>query len=73
MIGAVTGAYLLSDKIDGDIIKPFMSAYLAILGILILRKALQRNKPKSKTKRLGPLAFSAVSWTLSAAAAGARS
>ena len=57
MIGAVIGAYLLSDKIDGEIIKPFMSAYLMILGILILRKALQRNKPKSKTRRLGPLAF----------------
>ena len=57
MIGAVAGAYLLSDKIDGDVIKPFMSAYLMILGVLILRKALQRNKPKSKTRRLGPLAF----------------
>lgn len=57
MLGAVIGAYLLSDRIDGDIIKPFMSAYLMILGILILRKALQRNKPKSKTRRLGPLAF----------------
>lgn len=57
MIGAVIGAYLLSDRIDGNIIKPFMSAYLMILGILILRKALQRNKPKSKTRRLGPLAF----------------
>lgn len=57
MIGAVIGAYLLSDKIDGNIIKPFMSAYLMILGVLILRKALQRNRPKSKTRRLGPLAF----------------
>lgn len=57
MIGAVIGAYLLSDKIDGNVIKPFMSAYLMILGLLILRKALQRNKPKSKTRRLGPLAF----------------
>jgi uncharacterized membrane protein YfcA len=57
MIGAVLGAYLLSDKIDGNIIKPFMSAYLMILGVLILRKALQRAKPKSKTRRLGPLAF----------------
>jgi hypothetical protein len=57
MLGAVIGAYLLSDRIDGDIIKPFMSAYLMILGVLILRKALQRNKPKSKTRRLGPLAF----------------
>lgn len=57
MIGAVAGAWLLSDVIDGDVIKPFMSAYLMILGILILRKALQKRKPKSKTRRLGPLAF----------------
>ncbi|WP_343305182.1 sulfite exporter TauE/SafE family protein [Chitinophaga niabensis] len=57
MIGAIIGAYLLSEKIDGNVIKPFMSAYLMILGVLILRKALQRNRPKSKTRRLGPLAF----------------
>lgn len=57
MAGAVIGAYLLSDQIDGNIIKPFMSAYLMILGVLILRKALQTHRPKSKTKRLGPLAF----------------
>lgn len=57
MLGAIIGAYLLSDKIDGEVIKPFMSAYLMVLGVLILRKALQRHKPKSKTRRLGPLAF----------------
>jgi uncharacterized membrane protein YfcA len=57
ILGAVLGAYLLSDQIDGNVIKPFMSAYLMILGVLILRKALQKNKRKSKTKRLGPLAF----------------
>ncbi|ATL47035.1 ABC transporter permease [Chitinophaga caeni] len=57
MIGAIIGAYLLSDKIDGDVIKPFMSAYLLILGIMILRKALKKKQTRSKTKRLGPLAF----------------
>jgi uncharacterized membrane protein YfcA len=57
MIGAVSGAYLLSDKIDGDVIKPFISAYLLILGIIVIRKGVQKNKRKSKTKRLGPLAF----------------
>ncbi|WP_298736347.1 sulfite exporter TauE/SafE family protein [uncultured Chitinophaga sp.] len=57
MSGAIIGAYLLSDKIDGDVIKPFMSAYLMILGIIILKKALQNNRRKSKVKRLGPLAF----------------
>ena len=57
MSGAIIGAYLLSDKIDGDVIKPFMSAYLMILGVIILKKALQNNRRKSKVKRLGPLAF----------------
>ncbi|ASZ09915.1 sulfite exporter TauE/SafE family protein [Chitinophaga pendula] len=57
MTGAIIGAYLLSEKIDGDVIKPFMSAYLMILGVIVIRKGLQKNKPKSKTKRLGPLAF----------------
>lgn len=57
MIGAISGAYLLSDKIDGDVIKPFISAYLLILGIIVIRKGIQKNKRKTKTKRLGPLAF----------------
>ncbi|HVI46908.1 MAG TPA: sulfite exporter TauE/SafE family protein [Chitinophaga sp.] len=57
MIGAVTGAYLLSDKINGDIIKPFISAYLLILGVIVIRKGIQRQKRKAKTRRLAPLAF----------------
>ncbi|MET6999765.1 sulfite exporter TauE/SafE family protein [Chitinophaga defluvii] len=57
MTGAIIGAYLLSNKIDGDAIKPYISAYLMILGVIVLRKAFQSNKAKSKTKRLGPLAF----------------
>ena len=57
MAGAIIGAYLLSDKIDGDVIKPFMSAYLMILGIIIIKKGLQSQRRKSKVKRLGPLAF----------------
>jgi uncharacterized protein len=57
MIGAISGAYLLSDKIDGNVIKPFISAYLLVLGIIVIRKGIQKNKRKTKTKRLGPLAF----------------
>ncbi|WP_142684105.1 sulfite exporter TauE/SafE family protein [Chitinophaga polysaccharea] len=57
MIGAVSGAYLLADKIDGDVIKPFISAYLLVLGIIVIRKGIQKNKRKTKTKRLAPLAF----------------
>ncbi|MCK7559091.1 sulfite exporter TauE/SafE family protein [Chitinophaga sedimenti] len=56
VIGAVLGAYLLSDWIDGDAIKPYMSAYLLILGVVIITKALKKRKRKSKTRNLGPLA-----------------
>lgn len=57
ILGAVSGAYLLSKQIDGDVIKPYMSAYLLVLGVIVLRKALQKKKTKSKTKRLGLLAL----------------
>ncbi len=42
IVGASIGAYLLSEFFNGDWIKPFVSAYLMILGLLILRKALLR-------------------------------
>jgi uncharacterized membrane protein YfcA len=57
VVGAITGAFLLSQVIDGDVIKPYMSAYLLILGLVVLRKAFQKKKAKSKTKRLGLLAL----------------
>ncbi|ODS82332.1 MAG: ABC transporter permease [Cytophagaceae bacterium SCN 52-12] len=56
ILGAVTGAYLLSDVIDGGVVKPFIAVYLAFLGVLILVKALAVKKKKSKTKRIGVLA-----------------
>ncbi len=55
-IGAVAGAYLLSDFIDGDAFKPYMAAYMAVLGIIIIRKGLLGQKKKNKTKRIGWLA-----------------
>lgn len=57
MTGAIIGAWLLSDKIDGDFIKPFISAYLIILGIIVIKKGLSKKIQKTKTKRIGPLAF----------------
>lgn len=56
VIGAVVGAYLLSDVIDGDLIKPFIAFYMLVLGLIIIRKALQKNFVKNKTKRIGLLA-----------------
>ena len=57
MTGAISGAWLLSDKIDGDFIKPFISGYLIILGIIVIKKGLSKKIQKTKTKRIGPLAF----------------
>lgn len=56
VLGAVTGAYLLSDVIDGNVIKPYIAFYMLILGVIIIRKAIQKNFVKNKTKRIGVLA-----------------
>jgi len=56
VIGAVIGAYLLSDVIDGDMIKPYIAFYMLILGLIIIHKAVQKNFVKNKTKRIGILA-----------------
>lgn len=42
-IGGVIGATILSN-IDGDVIKPFISIYLGLLGLFILWKAVQNKK-----------------------------
>jgi uncharacterized membrane protein YfcA len=52
--GSVTGAYLLSDVIDGNVIKPYIAFYM--LGIIIIRKAVQKKLVKNKTRRIGILA-----------------
>src|SRR5688572_29957360 len=43
VIGGVAGAYLLT-SIDGDVIKPYISAYLLIMGVFILYKAFTPNR-----------------------------
>ena len=45
VIGGVLGAYVLSG-IEGDIIKPFIVAYLALVGVWILWRAGHDLKPK---------------------------
>ncbi|MFV8369110.1 sulfite exporter TauE/SafE family protein [Flavobacterium sp. LB2R40] len=56
VLGSITGAYLLSDVIDGDAIKPFIAVYMIALAVIIIRKAMQKNIIKKKTKRLNILA-----------------
>lgn len=58
MIGSALGAYLLSRVFDGDIIKPFISTYLMILGLwIIYKEVLIKVKPVRKIKRVGGLAM----------------
>ncbi len=56
VLGSITGAYLLSDVINGDVIKPFIAVYMIVLAIIIIRKALAKTIIKKKTKKLGFLA-----------------
>lgn len=58
IIGAIVGAYLLSSLQEyGSVVKPIVSAYTLILGVIILVKAIKKLKEKRKVKRIGILAF----------------
>ena len=55
ILGGAIGAYILSE-LDGKNIKPFVSGYLMIMGILILWKAfkkVQENRVRTKIIPLG--------------------
>lgn len=54
--GAIIGAYILS-SFDGDMIKPYISIYLVLMGVVIISKALRKKKAKEKTRFVGPLAL----------------
>ncbi|MBC7570818.1 MAG: sulfite exporter TauE/SafE family protein [Spirosoma sp.] len=61
VIGAALGAFLLTQVAEFDIVAkylaPGISVYTAILGILILRKALIKRTKKKPIKRIGLLAW----------------
>jgi uncharacterized membrane protein YfcA len=44
LTGAIGGAFLVS-SIDGDILKPFISAYLLIMGVYLISKIYRHLKP----------------------------
>lgn len=58
VLGAVIGAYLISEFFDGQTIKPIVASYLLILGGIILYKGI-RNATTSnkKIRRVSGLAF----------------
>lgn len=54
-LGAVIGAYLISDYFDGNIIKPYISGYLILLGVYILYKGFANKTVQNKTVKRAPL------------------
>jgi len=50
MLGAATGAYVLS-SIDGKAIKPFISAYLLLMGLYVITKIFRKIKPNGGEPR----------------------
>jgi siroheme synthase-like protein len=58
VIGAILGAYILSSFEQYNyVIKPLVSIYTLVLGIIILCKALQHDKIRQRIKRIFPLAM----------------
>lgn len=54
VIGAIAGAYILT-SVPGEILKPFVAAYLLIMGVIILAKAWRRSVHVGSDKHLLPL------------------
>lgn len=53
-VGAIIGAYILS-AVDGEVIKPYISAYLLVMGALILFKAIRKIESHYVQTHLIPL------------------
>ena len=57
VLGAILGAYILSSFEEYNyVIKPLVSIYTLILGLIIIFKALKKDKVREKIKRIFPLA-----------------
>lgn len=56
-VGGAIGAYVLSE-FDGDTLKPYISVYLLVLGLVIIWKALVRRPLEApKPRSVAPLGF----------------
>jgi hypothetical protein len=49
VLGGIAGAYILT-SIDGNVIKPYVSGYLLLMGVIILVKALRKNHVHNDVK-----------------------
>ncbi|MEN5116726.1 sulfite exporter TauE/SafE family protein [Luteimonas sp. TWI662] len=56
MAGGVLGAYVLT-QLPGDVVRPFIYAYLLVLSVLILLRAAGRMLPRREVQRVPLLGF----------------
>jgi len=56
ILGAILGAYILSN-FPGDELRPYISSYLIIMGVIIVYKAYREFPPQRVTSHLIPLGF----------------
>lgn len=56
MAGAAAGAYLLG-SIDGEALKPWIAAYLLLMGLLILYRVWRRTRAPKPVRHLSALGF----------------
>lgn len=56
IVGAAVGAYVLT-TVDGEVIKPYISGYLLLMGLVIVVKAFRPFPPREVTTKLTPLAL----------------
>jgi hypothetical protein len=58
VLGAILGAYILSSfEHYNYILKPLVSAYTLLLGLIIIFKALRKDKIRERIKKIFPLAL----------------
>lgn len=56
VFGAGIGAYVLA-RVDGDLIKPWVAAYLLLVGVALVLKACREFPPRRVTSHVPPLGF----------------
>lgn len=56
VLGAICGAYLLS-SLPGDTIKPWVSAYILLMGLVVVSKAFRPIPPRMVATHVGTLGF----------------
>lgn len=57
VLGAFSGAYVLSKFFDGDVIKPYIAVYLLIMGVVLIIKAYRTFPSREVSTHIKPLAF----------------